>query len=155
MKKITTINELRVAYTKGEIPVCIVKALVSVIRQCRDEDGPETAHLLTHDDVMNTLSAQAEEGETEFEWLFGGDVHLIETEEDLNQIIGLNGKSVVDSINSWDLANYTLNDITTGWFEFFLANNCGGGHAYFVPERLWTKARVEEHREATFVEMLA
>jgi hypothetical protein len=48
---------------------------------------------------------------------------------------------------SWDCCDYVNSNITTGWAIFLLCSNNAGGNIYYVPQKLWTAARLAEHME--------
>ena len=94
-----------------------------------------------------------------FDWIFGGKLHICETEDDLKEVEGINlewsdthdGKwpNVTELAMSWDVAEYALNDAATGWAVFLLCSNNGGGPVYMIPEKFWEVAKVSEHIKLT------
>ena len=106
---------------------------------------------------FSDLEEFAEEffGAADFNGLFGGSLHVCETEEDLKEITGVDftwakaheghWPNVTDLPMSWDHVGYVNDDKATGWAVFLLCTNNAGGPIYFVPESLFDKARVEEH----------
>ena len=92
-----------------------------------------------------------------FSYLFGGELKVCETEDDLKQVEGCDMKwakehnnqwpNVMDMPMSWDHAGFLDSDEKTGWFIFLLCSNNAGGDVFYVPEALWEKARVREHLE--------
>lgn len=94
-----------------------------------------------------------------FDWSFGGKIHICETEDDLKEVEGIDlewadthdGKwpNVTELAMSWDVAEYALNDASTGWAVFLLCSNNAGGPVYMIPQRFWEVAKVEEHIKLT------
>jgi hypothetical protein len=72
---------------------------------------------------------------SEFMLIFGGDVHVIETAEDLSQI-SVGGVSLTDAVvEGFDVAEY----VGTGaeYIMFVTINNNGGGPSYFIPKAVY------------------
>jgi len=59
--------------------------------------------------------------EEPFMWSLGGDVHIVETEEEYRKILSEN--------SSFDMAE----EIVEGWFLLLSITNNAGGHSYYVP----------------------
>ena len=100
------------------------------------------------------------EASLSYENLLGGSIYICETADDLLQIKGCdfewaeahdgNWPNVTDIAMSWDACNYL--DEASGdpqWVIFLMCWNNAGGPVYYVPKRLWVKARVAEHIEET------
>ncbi len=85
--------------------------------------------------------------------VIGGNVHVCETEDDLQQIFGdQHGRwpNCTEIAMAWDHCDYLKED--AGEANFGVLNciwNESGGPLYFVPRRLWLAARLEEHMEMT------
>ena len=122
----------------------------------------------THSSVSNAL----EVSQADINWLMqqpeamqdyvgnlGGYVFVCEDEEDLLHIKGCDFEwaslhegswpNVTDLAMSWDACHYL--DESHGepqWVMFLLCWNNAGGPVYYLPQQLWTKARVTEHIKA-------
>lgn len=86
----------------------------------------------------------------DFDLSLGGNIFLAETEEDLQEFVGFSsevncGRNATEAPMAWDVCAYALEDKASGWFLFCLVANNAGGSTYYVPEKLWVAARVEEH----------
>lgn len=57
----------------------------------------------------------------EFMWSLGGEVHVIETQEEFDEMNKEN--------NFFDIAEEVLD----GWYQFVVINNNSGGPSWFVP----------------------
>lgn len=82
-----------------------------------NDDYPEIhdsiASFLTEEDLQETCM-----------WSLGGDVHIIETEEEYREML--------DDHDFLDMAEETI----PGWFLFLLCTNNAGGPSYYVPTHM-------------------
>lgn len=113
---------------------------------------------ITHQD-MQWLTQQPESAMSYMD-LLGGDMHICEHANDLQQIQGCddewaethngNWPNVTDMPMTWDVCCYLDEPIgEPQWFAFLLCWNNAGGPMYYVPKHLWDMARVTEHIAAT------
>lgn len=114
MRVYTNLEEL-----KAGAPALIVKRFQDAMRDVElvDDDG-------------NKTSAEA----APFEFVFGGDVHIVETDEDLKEI----STSVEDTPDRW----HSIDEVACAfdgcewlgdWLEVWMAWTDAGGDTYFVP----------------------
>ena len=102
---------------------------------------------------------QQPEATQEYADLFGGDVFICQTPEDLKQVVcmdmdwaSIHGSwpNVTDLPLAWDSCNYLAEKSgDPEWVTFLLCTNDAGGAVYYVPKQLWDAARVVEHMSAT------
>ena len=88
--------------------------------------------------------------------ILGGDVFIAECEDDLLLIYGPETKedhghyNVSEKVMAWDSVQIIKESPEDEeWAVFFAATNNSGGPLYFIPERLFNKAKVYEQQEAT------
>jgi len=106
------------------------------------------------DDIKSKLSEMLEEHET-FDQLFGGDLKLCETPDDLFKIkvIRKDNGITVDvlsaKINDYDctvdVADYLLGDASTELGLIQLVTNNAGGDVYVVPKLFWKRINFKKY----------
>ena len=147
-------------YQSGRQPYRLLQdqALI-LINSCRTTYRPIADAFDITDADIDWVRRQPEATE-DYADMFGGDVSICETPEDLQQIVGMNmdwanthdGKwpNVVDLPMAWDSCTYlTEKSGDPQWVLFLLCWNDAGGPVYYVPKSLWQAARVVEHMAAT------
>lgn len=111
------------------------------------EIGNEEIELLLHDPDI---------AEEDYNGMLGGDVHVCESEADLQEIVGMDmafaeshgnrWPNVTDQVMSWDQCAYLKQkDGNPEWALFLLCWNDAGGPVFYVHKHLWQAARVAEH----------
>ena len=143
MKTYSTFKQIYDAYKAGEID----EALMEEARLLANGfDKPKMS-----DEELLELTKQAYQS---YMFLIGGDFHVCEVEVDLKQIKGIDidwflehneWPDVTQCIMDWDVCEFLNNEPATGWFVFMLCSNNAGGHVFYVPKKLWERARVYEH----------
>lgn len=100
-------------------------------------------------EVVNVLETVMYEYPT-FDSCFGGDVCIVETEEDLLHIetydLENDDANVMNTVTSWDVCNFIEGDNGEYTYALFvMITNNAGGDSFYVPKSLFGKARVVEH----------
>ncbi len=72
-------------------------------------------------DNLKSFLTEDEIQEPDFLSTLGGDVHIIDTQEEYLQVLSENA--------SWDMAE----EILPGWFFLLTCNNNAGGPSYYIP----------------------
>ena len=152
MIELKNFKEVWLGFVAGRVPEAILLDCTRVQSNIENDNIEPTV------EVAKILYKNFEDTEeNSFSYLFGGNVFICETEGDLKQIEGVdfefaesNGgrwPNVTDLPMAWDCCDYVNSDITTGWAIFLLCSNNAGGNIYYVPQKLWTAARLAEHME--------
>lgn len=104
-----------------------------------------------HDDaaIVRVLEAAMAEYPS-FDEYIGGDVFIVETEEDLLSIktydLENDNATVMNTVTSWDVCNFIEGDNGEYTYALFvMITNNSGGDSFYVPKSLFGKARVVEH----------
>lgn len=156
MITICNFNEAYQLYQHQTIPFRLLQeqavVMFSICSKSTDALG------ITHHDIQWRI--QQPEAAMSYMDLLGGDMHICEHANDLQQIKCCdddwaeahngNWPNVTDIPMVWDVCCYL--DETEGdpqWVMFLLCWNNAGGSVYYVPKRLWDEARVTEHIAAT------
>lgn len=155
MKTFKNFKEAYACYKQGEIDGIIIRDIAAcqanIINETNSSEGSAS---LSEEQLCDILKASDDSEENDFAWSLGGYMHICETEEDLQNIIGLDWKweeehgrppNVTEVATSWDACDYVFGDPATGWGIFLLCTNNAGGHVYYVPETLWEASRFKEH----------
>ena len=85
-----------------------------------------------------------------FDGYIGGDVFIVETEEDLLSIktydLENDNANVMNTVTSWDVFSFIEGDNGEYTYALFvMITNNSGGDSFYVPKSLFGKARVVEH----------
>lgn len=152
--------EAHLCYRAGRQPFRLLQdqALI-LINSCRETYRPILDAFDITDADLDWVLRQPEAFE-DYADLFGGDVHLCESDADLQQIVGMNmgwadthdGKwpNVTELPMAWDSCTYLSEKSgDPQWVLFLLCWNDAGGPVYYVPKSLWPAARVVEHMAVT------
>lgn len=78
--------------------------------------------------IANDLREALQDEEGEFEFLMGGNIHVIEDVLELTQITFYDGLNVTQKADTMDVAT-KIDD----YAKFFIATNNAGGDAFYVP----------------------
>lgn len=130
-----------------------------LIGLCRNTHRPIADALEVTDADLDWLLQQPEATQ-DYADLLGGNVHVCENVDDLQQIVGCDldwagthgntWPNVTDLPLTWDSCTYLAEKSgDPQWAMFMLCWNDAGGPVYYVPKRLWLPARVAEHMAAT------
>ena len=152
MKTYQTFEELVIAFEHEEIPFCIVQEITMALGDlCKNSEED-----ITLEDVKITRKQVAEcptRGELLLE--MGGNILVCETEEDLKQITVFDSDwaashggawpTVADTPGELDICQYLQDDPELGWALMVAIWNNAGGSSFFVPEKLWAAAKLEEN----------
>ena len=84
-------------------------------------------------ELHNYLKATIHDSEYKdsFEWLFGGKFYVIESLPELSEIKGVNGASLLEAVDQYDVAEYTEAE---NFAIFALMTNNSGGNTYAIPK---------------------
>ena len=130
-----------------------------LINTCQDTYRPiADAFDVTNADIDWVLGQP--EATENYADLFGGDVYICQSEDDLQQIVGMDmdwanthdGKwpNVTDMPMAWDSCTYLAEKSgDPEWVLFLLCWNDAGGPVFYVPKSLWQLARLAEHMAST------
>ena len=83
-------------------------------------------------------------------WWLGGDIHVIEREEELFQIklydLDNEYATVMDTVTSWDACDFIEGDDEKhAYIMFHMVTNNSGGDVFYVPIEFAKEARAIEH----------
>jgi hypothetical protein len=160
MIKTHNFNEAHQQYQNGLIPYRLLQDQAAVMLGiCSNPHQTVVNAFDVSDNNINWLLQQAEVAADYADFL-GGNIYVCEVEADLLQINGCdfewaethegNWPNVTDLPMSWDSCSYLPESIgEPQWVIFLLCWNNAGGHVYYVPKHLWSKAKVTEHIAAT------
>ena len=148
------------SWQQGRIPLRLVQDQTAVLTAiCRNTYRPIADALEVTETDIDWLLKQPEASQ-DYADLLGGNVHVCETVDDLQQVQGCDfewaamhgGKwpCVTDTPIAWDDCR-KLQELAgePQWTLFLLCWNDAGGPVYYVPKSLWSAARLEEHLAAT------
>jgi hypothetical protein len=106
-------------------------------------------------EYMRIVSQKNEEDLPSFEDYLGGDVNIVETEEDLKKITncdldfadkhGGRWPDVTDMPMVWD----DCRKLDEEWALFFAAWTDAGGNTYYVPRKFWEQIDLDSHVRLT------
>lgn len=84
-------------------------------------------------ELHNYLKSTIHESEYKdsFEWLFGGKLYIVEGISELSEIRGVNGSSLLEAVDTYDVAEYTEAE---NFAIFALMTNNSGGNTYAIPK---------------------
>jgi hypothetical protein len=146
-------------YRDGQHPLRLLQDQAAIlISSCRNPCRDISEAFDITDADIDWLLQQPEAAE-EYADLFGGDVYVCQTPEDLKQVVGMDMEwasahdrwpNVTDLPMAWDSCNYLAEKSgDPEWAMFLLCTNDAGGPVYYIPNQLWDAARVVEHMAAT------
>jgi len=157
MLQFKNFREVYQGFKDGKVPFCVLQE--SAMTQASYLDGFADTYdpneEMTLQRILEIRNSLSDSEEDSFVYNLGGELFICETEEDLTQIEGCDfdwakahddkWPNVTDKPMSWDCCDFVSKDRSSGWAVFLLCWNNAGGNVYYVPERLWEAARLEEH----------
>lgn len=150
-------KEAHQLHQQGHIPFRLLQDQAMVLIGIRPQPGRYIDEATDIDDSdIEWLLQQQEVSEEDYNGMLGGDVHVCETEADLNQIVGMDmawaeshgnrWPNVTELVMSFDACDYLKEPSEEPeWAMFLLCWNDAGGPVFYVPKHLWLAARVAEH----------
>ncbi|WP_229007890.1 hypothetical protein [Methylophilus sp. Leaf408] len=150
MIEICNFKEAFQLYQTNQLAFPVVQDIAYLLMNVCD-DHPPNVHSYTDINAENLkwLSGQ-QYAEFSFNEYLGGDAYICESESDLKSIKGFD-PAWADKHEEWP--NVTdqpmifdvCHKLDSEWAVFCFIWNNAGGSTYYVPESLWSAARVEEH----------
>jgi hypothetical protein len=156
MIEIRSFKEMADLYQASQVPFRIVQEITSVLLGLCDypKDIPKPLDVTQQE--VDWLLALPED--IEFMTYMGGNVFLVETEDDLKQVTGMDFQfskqhgrwpNCTEAILAWDDCRYLLNaDGSSDYALLFAATNNAGGPSWFIPRHLWQAAQIDEQIKA-------
>jgi hypothetical protein len=156
MIEIRSFKEMADLHQSGVVPFRIMQEITSVLLGlCGYPKDIPLATAITQQEI-DWLLALPED--VEFMTYLGGNVFLVETEDDLMQVTSMDSEfgkqhgrwpNVTEAVLSWDDCKYVLNaDGTADYALLFAATNDAGGSSWFIPRHLWQAAQIDEQIRA-------
>jgi hypothetical protein len=156
MITIHSFKEMADLNQSGIVPFRIVQEIASVLLGlCGYEGDIPEAIAVTQQEVESLLTLSEE---IDFMHYMGGNVHVCETEKDLEQVTGMDiefGKqhgrwpNVTEAVLGWDECKYLLNaDGSAEYALLFLAVCNSGGPSFILGRHLWQAAQIDKQIEA-------
>lgn len=157
MREFKSFKEVLDAFKAEELPLAIIQALGDGQWDFYNNAGFGATY-----QIPTTTPEMWEEfadGRDTFDWQYGGNIFICETEEDLKQIEQYDldwadeheGKwpTILDKVFCWDVCDYVDQNKETKWAHVLQVTNDAGGPVYFIPESLWSICKLEEHIKMT------
>jgi hypothetical protein len=156
MNVIRSFKEMAAMHKAGEVPLIIVQEITAVLLGLcgYTKDIPEPIEVTQQE--IDWLLAMPDD--IEFMRYMGGNVLLVETAADLQQVTGMDiefGKlhgrwpNVTEMVLAWDDCRYLLNsDGTADYALLFEATNNAGGPSWFIRQQHWELAQIDKQIKA-------
>lgn len=107
------------------------------MKQFKQREDLKLFSKILHDHITELCDDVIEDTtDTTFQCIIGGDVFIIENDDDLDQIVTLDGSPIKNGPQMFDVCEAVAGNL---YVEFWLATNNGGGNAYFVPFEIASK----------------
>lgn len=151
MKTYQTFEELVTAFKQEEIPFCILQEVAMALGDvCKNSEDITLGDII---DIQKQVAKSSARGEFLLE--MGGNIFVCETEEDLKQITVFDTAwaeahegawpTAADTPGELDICQYLQDNPELGWALMVAIWNNAGGSSFFVPEKLWAAAKLEEN----------
>lgn len=155
MIEIRSIQAMADRHRTGEVPFRILQEIAFVLLCIGGHSDIAEATAVTQQEV-DWLLALPEK--IELMAYMGGNAYICETEDDLMQVTGMDFEfseqhgrwpNCTEAVLALDECKYLLNaDGSSDYALLFAATNNAGGSSWFIPQKLWQAAQIQDQIKA-------